>query len=78
MSSIVTWTRAHRLTAFFALTFLVTWCVWPLWMLGLFIAPMLPAGPLVAALVVIALTDGAAGFRELGARLIRWRVGWLW
>ena len=36
------------------------------------------AGPLLAALTVIAISQGRAGLRELGSRLIRWRVGWRW
>jgi hypothetical protein len=36
------------------------------------------AGPLVAALVVIPLADGARGLRRLGSRIVRWRVGWRW
>jgi len=28
--------------------------------------------------VTIALADGRRGFQELGSRLIRWRVGWIW
>jgi uncharacterized protein len=36
------------------------------------------AGPLIAALIVIPLTQGLAGLRELGSRMIRWRVGWIW
>jgi len=38
----------------------------------------IPAGPLIAALIVIPLTHGLAGLRELGCRMIRWRVGWIW
>ena len=35
----------------------------------------LPVGPLAAAVIVIALAEGRAGFRAWGRRLIRWRVG---
>lgn len=38
----------------------------------------LPIGPLMAALIVVAVTQGRAGLRQLGARLVRWRVGWAW
>jgi hypothetical protein len=37
-----------------------------------------PAGPLVAAIVVIAVAAGGAGFRDLGARIVRRRVPWYW
>jgi membrane protease YdiL (CAAX protease family) len=35
-------------------------------------------GPLIAALIVLAITEGWAGLRDLGSRMIRWRVGWYW
>ena len=34
--------------------------------------------PLVAALIVIPITQGLPGLRELGSRMIRWRVRWYW
>ncbi len=78
MSSIVTWTRQHRLVAFFGLTFLLSWWAWPFYALGLAPTAFFPCGPLVAALVVIGIAEGRAGYRDLGARMIRWRVGWTW
>ncbi len=68
MSAVI---KRHPLAAFFALAFALTWAPVPL---GIFIA----AGPLVAALVIIALVDGRRGLRELGNRMLRWRVGWQW
>lgn len=38
-------------------------------------------GPMIAAVIVTAWTKGAAGVRDLGRRMIRWRVGvrwWFW
>ena len=35
MSTIVTWTRQHRLAAFFGLTFLLSWWSWPFYALDL-------------------------------------------
>lgn len=78
MSRITTWTRNHRLIAFFALTFLFTWWSWPLWAVGLMPVAHWPVGPLLAALIVIGVTEGRPGYRVLGARMIRWRVGWSW
>ena len=78
MSSITTWTRQHRLLAFFGLTFAVSWWVWPAYLLGLSPTPFFACGPLVAALVVTGVADGRAGYRVLGARMLRWRVGWVW
>jgi CAAX protease family protein len=78
MSAIATWTRQHRLTAFFGLAFLLSWWSWPLHAAGLDIAPFWPWGPLLSALVVIGVTEGRPGYRDLVARLTRWRVGWTW
>lgn len=36
------------------------------------------AGPSVAGVLMTALVDGRAGLRELGARLLRWKVGIGW
>jgi membrane protease YdiL (CAAX protease family) len=37
-----------------------------------------PPGCLLAAVTVVGLTRGRAGFAELGRRLVRWRVGAVW
>ena len=44
MSAIVTWTRRHRLAAFFGLAFVVSWWSWPLLALGLAPTAHWPAG----------------------------------
>jgi membrane protease YdiL (CAAX protease family) len=63
--------RRHPLVTFFVLTYALTW--WPVPFGG-----FIPAGPLLAALIVIPLTQGWSGLREFGSRMIRWRVGWIW
>ena len=78
MSSIVGWTRQHCLVVFLGLAFALSWWVWPLYVLDLSPTPFFACGPLVAALVVIGITEGRSGYRTLGARMIRWRVGWHW
>jgi membrane protease YdiL (CAAX protease family) len=42
----------------------------------LFVAML--AGPSLAAVLLTGLLYGRAGFRDLVARLLRWRVGWMW
>jgi membrane protease YdiL (CAAX protease family) len=79
MTAIVTWIRNHRLITFFGLTYAIAWWSWPFYALG--IAPdiaFLPVAPLAAAIIVIAIAEGKAGFRDLGSRIIRWRVPWYW
>jgi uncharacterized protein len=63
--------RRHRVLAFFLLAYALSWGAIP-WQS--FFAP----GVLVAALVVVSLTEGLAGLKAMGARLIRWRVSWVW
>src|SRR6478735_8574006 len=63
--------RRHRVLAFFLLSYALSWAAIP-WQS--FFAP----GVLVAALVVVSLTEGVTGLKAMGARLIRWRVSWIW
>ena len=70
--------KRYRLLAFFVLAFLLSW--YP-WIIALFqhrqTGPN-PLGPLVAAFVITALTEGRAGIKTLLKKLIRWRVGLRW
>jgi membrane protease YdiL (CAAX protease family) len=78
-SAVSRWMCQHRLVSFFALAIALSWWAWPLRAAGISEQPgFVPAGPLLAALIVISVTDGVAGLRELGSRLLRWRVGWRW
>lgn len=63
--------RRAPLWTFFVITFAVAWAFIPFGSFGAF-------SPLVAALIVIPITQGMAGLRQLGSRLIRWRVSWYW
>ena len=75
-----TWVRQHRLPVFVVLAYVLAWAPWPLAAAG-----VLPEGfaffagaPLLAAVIVIGIAEGRAGYRELLSRLLRWRVGWAW
>jgi membrane protease YdiL (CAAX protease family) len=63
--------RAHRILVMFALAYVLTWAPLP-W--GTFFT----TGALIAALVVAFVADGLAGLKQIGVRLIRWRVNWIW
>jgi uncharacterized protein len=63
--------RRHPVITFFLLAYALSWGAIP-WQS--FFAP----GVLVAALIVVPLTEGVAGLRAMGLRLIRWRVSWIW
>ena len=73
--------RRYPLVTFFLLAFGITWIVWVPRAAGV---PMGVLGqawtwiPAIAALIAAALTGGRSAVRELGARLVRWRVGWRW
>jgi uncharacterized protein len=70
--------RRHPLTSFFVLAYALSWWLWPLYAAGIAPFPFFPTGVLLAALIVIALGQGRSGLRELGLRMIRWRVAWIW
>jgi len=42
------------------------------------VSPLFAGGPLLAALLTAGLVDGRAGLRDLGQRLLRWRVAPRW
>ena len=65
--------RRHPIVTFFVLSYAISWGALPIESVR-----FLPSGPLLAALVVIPLTQGWSGMRELGSRMIRWRVRWYW
>jgi CAAX protease family protein len=78
MSRTLALVRRHRLTTFFVLAYALSWWAWILYALGLFPNPIASFGPFLAAIVVLALTEGKAGILGLFRRMIRWRVspGW--
>ena len=76
MTSSSRWVRRRRLLVFFALAFVFAWITLPLAVFGVMEqVEFQPYGPLLAALIVVPLTEGMAGVRRFGARLVRWRVG---
>ncbi|MBM2618350.1 CPBP family intramembrane metalloprotease [Actinoplanes sp. LDG1-06] len=70
MSTITAAIRRHPLVSFFTIAFVVGWSPWPFGIEG---TSLLPVAPLVAALIVAAVTGT---LRDLGRRMIRWRVPW--
>jgi membrane protease YdiL (CAAX protease family) len=63
--------KRHPLITFFVLTYAIGWGCIPFW-------TFMAGAPFIAALIVIPLTQGVAGLKELGLRMIRWRVRWYW
>src|SRR5919107_131693 len=70
MISLVT---RHPIITFFVLSYVISWAFLPVESVR-----FLPSGPLFAALIVIPITQGWAGLKVLGLRIIRWRVRWYW
>jgi hypothetical protein len=63
--------KRHPLVTFFVLTYAIAWGFWPVGSFGAF-------APLIAVLIMIPLSQGVAGLKQLGLRMIRWRVRWYW
>jgi len=71
MSSVSSVVKRHPIVAFFVLTYAIGWGCIPFWTFQ-------AGAPFIAALIVIPLTQGLSGLKELGSRMIRWRVRWYW
>src|SRR5918995_1878570 len=71
MSKFLSVVRRHPIITFFVLTYAIGWGLIPFWTFQ-------AGSPFIAALIVIPLTQGVAGLKELGLRMIRWRVRWYW
>src|ERR687895_1198806 len=63
--------KRHPIITFFVLTYAIGWGLIPFWTFQ-------AGAPFIAALIVIPLTRGLSGLKELGLRMIRWRVRWYW
>ena len=70
LSSVI---KRHPISAFFVLAYAISWGCLPIEAVR-----FLPSGPLFTAFIVIPITQGVAGLKELGLRMIRWRVRWYW
>jgi len=79
MSALADLIRRHRLVSFFVLAYAIAWGPWPLYAAGILPEAMFIAmAPLIAAVVVAWVAEGTAGLRDLGSRMIRWRVPLRW
>jgi len=70
--------RRYPLVAFFVLAFALSWWPWILYAFDLLPNPIVGFGPFLAALVVLAVTEGKSGVTGLLRRMVRWRVGLQW
>jgi membrane protease YdiL (CAAX protease family) len=70
--------RRYPLITFFVLACALSWWPWILYSFDLLPNPIVGFGPFLAALVVLALTEGKSGVGRLVRRMVRWRVGLRW
>lgn len=78
--------KRHSVTAYFVLAIVFSWAIyiplvfvrqgWTKAQIPYSLHYLASFGPMVAALIMTAITDGRAGLGELWRRIIRWRVGW--
>jgi hypothetical protein len=73
MSRLLSVVKRHPIITFFVLTYAIGWGFLPIEAVR-----FMAGAPFIAALIVIPLTQGVAGLKELGLRMIRWRVRWYW
>ena len=79
MSRLTSSVKRHPIITFFVSSYALSWSAWPVWALGFYpISPVFSFGPFLAALVVLAITNGKSGVGGLLRRMVRWRVGLRW
>lgn len=67
------WPRRHELGLYLLLAFVISWAAWPLVALNPQSSPLVPFGPLIAAVTVSLISGGIRALRGLVAQLGRWR-----
>jgi membrane protease YdiL (CAAX protease family) len=72
------WAARHDLLLYFALAYLLSWALWPLVILNPTSSPLVPFGPLIAAVAVSLLAGGRKELWALVRQLTRWRVHPIW
>jgi hypothetical protein len=90
--TIKSFTKMHPVLTYLIMTFAISWG-WILVVVGpggfpvkgeqferlmVFVYPAMFAAPSLAGILLTGLTHGRVGFRELGSRLFKWRVGARW
>ncbi len=64
--------RDHPLATFIALAYAFSWALIPV------IGDPLGSGPFFAAVVVLSMTRGRSGIRDMFRQMTKWRVNWKW
>ena len=63
----------HPLTAFVIVAYILSW-----WSVPFANGGIIPHGPFLSAVIILAITKGRAGVGDLFRRMISWRGGWYW
>jgi hypothetical protein len=67
--------KRYAIAIFFPLAYILSW--WSI-LVPQAHGAIIPQGPLLAALILCALTEGRAGLSLWWRRIINWRANWLW
>ncbi len=73
MNTIHSFIKRHPIVTFVTLTYLLSW-----WSAPFANGQIMPQGPAVAAVIVLAITSGMPGLRSLWRRITHWRIAWYW
>lgn len=73
MNNVKSYINKYQLPLFFLLSYLLSW-----WSAPITGGQIMPHGPAMAALIVLALTTGRQGLRVLWQRITHWQVAWYW
>jgi uncharacterized protein len=79
-TAFIAFVRRNQLAVFVLLAYALSWWVW-IWYRAdpaTVDAPILPIGPLLAALIVLAMAGGWGAIKEFLGKIVHWRVGWVW
>lgn len=63
----------HPLTTFVMMAYILSW-----WSVPFANGGIIPHGPFLSAVIILAITTGRAGVGDLFRRMISWRGGWTW
>jgi hypothetical protein len=72
------WAARHDLVLYFVLAYVLSWALWPLVILNPTSSPVVPFGPLIAAVIVALLAGGRRELWALLGQLTRWRLHPIW